>query len=1252
MHQPSLLHAAPREEPPAKRQKKEKASSTGREKKELERQPMTMMGDDRQSTVLVIPRPKPVVPRSIYPLDPISCAIYSFSAENIQAHLKTVHEGMKLTVSKIKEMCKPVLEDLFKVPHAYSVFGAPVDPMHLGLPDYFDVVRMPMDLGTVMKRLEAGSYRDLHNFVTDVHLTFDNAMVYNPKNSDVYMMAKSLKREFDNKYRQKVNEFERTLSLMRENPDSCLICGEPALKFEPPVYYCNGTCAQRIRRNAVYYSNFANSYHWCGPCFGAMKETDVSRQPDCVITKAELMKNKKKHTDESDEGWVMCECCQRWTHQVCALFNMRRNTGDDVSYVCPLCLQDKRRRNPELTIVAPTIKKMRADDLPVTILSQFLEKRIQKRLSIAYRENAAKLGVSEHDVEKCPQLTLRQVSCQDKLHTVREGVSSRYKEKGYPSDFPCRSKCLVLFQNIDGQDVILFGMYVYEYGHQCPQPNQRRVYISYLDSVHYLRPKQYRTLVYHEILISYLDYVKARGFHTAHIWACPPQKGDDYIFYVHPVDQKTPKPQILRVWYDEMLKKCVERGIVCEVTDIHSEYLLDPSNDATVLPYFEGDYWVNEAEVIIKNLKGQDSKGAGAAEEEDFDYAVGKKSKRKSKTKRLSRSICKPLIVGKSERDPVMSKLASIIEPMKDTFFVARLHPREYAQKFADKLKDEMSAEKGGDSSLKDQKDRLQEEALSGKHVEMPVVTSVLSAKASQLMRDASQTAQSEMGVDADDDDAAVDNVSEQDEQYDDDFGKAAFAVSMNDSTADDGMVDVAGKMRAPTDFAMAASSSHMGDGEESYPDPPLNPFEGPDAVPQSEMVMPTTAIDIPREVSTVSATPVGRSVRSTRQKPVGKSTIQSDPEVRFKAEDPATDVSMDSVKGASSAIVIKTEQGFSDAAVVVNVKVEEEASNGEDSINQMSMSMGARVMMSKGASQMSDSSAALSSAAAAIAVGRADSSVIKEDPVAVEADTVDRQPVSLQPLLPTELIMCGEDLPDLTDDTEDVDDTQESEHFETRQSFLNLCQGNHYQFDQLRRAKHTSMMVLYHLHNPDAPKFVPTCQQCHVDILIGIRHHCDDCEIDYCQNCCVAANYKMIHIHPLRPIAVANSTPQLITEEQRRSRQHSVRLHMELLFHAAHCARCDSKNCHRMKEFLRHEGECVIKTAGGCRLCARISNLLKIHSTNCRIEDCTVPHCLDLREQMRKLSLRQQQMDDRRRKNMNNEYSRGGTSQQQVSDD
>ena len=62
-----------------------------------------------------------------------------------------------------------------------------------------------------------------------------------------------------------------------------------------------------------------------------------------------------------------------------------------------------------------------------------------------------------------------------------------------------------------------------------------------------------------------------------------------------------------------------------------------------------------------------------------------------------------------------------------------------------------------------------------------------------------------------------------------------------------------------------------------------------------------------------------------------------------------------------------------------------------------------------------------------------------------------------------------------LRDDTEDVDDTIDFEFFESRQSFLALCQNSHYQFDQLRRAKHTSMMVLYHLHNPDTPHYVAT---------------------------------------------------------------------------------------------------------------------------------------------------------------------------------
>ena len=74
------------------------------------------------------------------------------------------------------------------------------------------------------------------------------------------------------------------------------------------------------------------------------------------------------------------------------------------------------------------------------------------------------------------------------------------------------------------------------------------------------------------------------------------------------------------------------------------------------------------------------------------------------------------------------------------------------------------------------------------------------------------------------------------------------------------------------------------------------------------------------------------------------------------------------------------------------------------------------------------------------------------------------------------------EELPDIKEDGE----VMESEFFDTRQAFLSLCQGNHFQFDSLRRAKHTTMMVLYHLNNPSEPAFVATCNVCQRELEPG----------------------------------------------------------------------------------------------------------------------------------------------------------------------
>jgi hypothetical protein len=106
---------------------------------------------------------------------------------------------------------------------------------------------------------------------------------------------------------------------------------------------------------------------------------------------------------------------------------------------------------------------------------------------------------------------------------------------------------------------------VQEHGGDAPPPNTRKVYIAYLDSVRYLRPNSMRTPAYHELLAAYLASARRRGFGSAHIWACPPQRGDGYIFHVHPPSQRVPSKERLREWYDDMLRGLTEEGVAVGV---------------------------------------------------------------------------------------------------------------------------------------------------------------------------------------------------------------------------------------------------------------------------------------------------------------------------------------------------------------------------------------------------------------------------------------------------------------------------------------------------------------------------------------------------------------------------------------------------------------------------------------------------------------------------------------------------------------
>lgn len=102
--------------------------------------------------------------------------------------------------NKLFKSCSTLLEKLMKHKHGW-VFNKPVDPLALGLHDYFDIIKHPMDLETVKSRLDKNWYNSPMEFAEDVRLTFHNAMTYNPKGQDVHAMAELLLNLFQEKWK-------------------------------------------------------------------------------------------------------------------------------------------------------------------------------------------------------------------------------------------------------------------------------------------------------------------------------------------------------------------------------------------------------------------------------------------------------------------------------------------------------------------------------------------------------------------------------------------------------------------------------------------------------------------------------------------------------------------------------------------------------------------------------------------------------------------------------------------------------------------------------------------------------------------------------------------------------------------------------------------------------------------------------------------------------------------------------------------
>ena len=103
------------------------------------------------------------------------------------------------------KFCAEVLTELKRPKHlkVSEPFLQPVDPVSLNIPNYHKLIKKPMDVSTIDKKLAAGQYENAKEFEADVRLMFQNCYKFNPPTHPVHGMGKEYEKVFEDKWSQK-----------------------------------------------------------------------------------------------------------------------------------------------------------------------------------------------------------------------------------------------------------------------------------------------------------------------------------------------------------------------------------------------------------------------------------------------------------------------------------------------------------------------------------------------------------------------------------------------------------------------------------------------------------------------------------------------------------------------------------------------------------------------------------------------------------------------------------------------------------------------------------------------------------------------------------------------------------------------------------------------------------------------------------------------------------------------------------------
>ena len=94
-------------------------------------------------------------------------------------------------------------QDLMQMDGSAEWFNEPVDTR--ALPDYLDVIKQPMDFGTIRSKLVRRRYASFDAYCREVELVFDNAKEYNEGNQNVIQAVDSLAKSFGKRAKEVAN---------------------------------------------------------------------------------------------------------------------------------------------------------------------------------------------------------------------------------------------------------------------------------------------------------------------------------------------------------------------------------------------------------------------------------------------------------------------------------------------------------------------------------------------------------------------------------------------------------------------------------------------------------------------------------------------------------------------------------------------------------------------------------------------------------------------------------------------------------------------------------------------------------------------------------------------------------------------------------------------------------------------------------------------------------------------------------------